>query len=312
MSPVAEIRLIALRELTRSLRSVKGIAVGVITLLGAVATSFLVVFMQNADVQKAGSQEALTELHRQILEKETGDAALAAYLAPMPEALSTFLNITVWLGPLLVALLGFDLVAGELQSKSVRYWAVRSRRSSYFAGKLLGLWALVGLVTLVLDLIVNVVAVAKGVVTGHELLVWGPKSWLVAFLIAGAWAAIATFISSCFRQPIVALLTTFGTFFVLWVFNAVGAALRVRDMVVAATAAASDAAAAAGDGTAGAPPPHLSLPAMHWYEYLYPNNYKELLLSPDGKPMMIGLMLVLAYIIAAIAGGSFLFRRRDI
>ena len=68
MSPVAEIRLIALRELTRSVRSVKGIAVGAITLLGAIATSFLVVFMQGADVQKAGSTEALTELHRQILE----------------------------------------------------------------------------------------------------------------------------------------------------------------------------------------------------------------------------------------------------
>ncbi len=304
MSPVAEIRLVAMRELTRSVRSVKGIAVGAITLLGAIATSFLVVFMQNADVQKAGSTEALTELHRQILEKQTGDAALAAYLAPMPEALSTFLDVTVWLGPLLVALLGFDLVAGELQSKSVRFWAVRSRRSSYFAGKLLGLWALVGLVTLVLDVIVNVVAVAKGVVTGHELLSYAPRSWLVAFLIAGAWAAIATFISSCFRQPIVALLT-FGTFFVLWVLNAVGAALRVRDVMVAAAAAAADA-------PEGAPPPHLSLPAMHWYEYLYPNNYKPLLLSPEGKSVVIGLMLVLAYVVVAIAAGSVLFRKRDI
>ncbi len=301
MSPVAEIRLIATRELTRSVRSVKGIAVGAITLLGAIAASFLVVFMQSADVEKAGSREALTELHRQIIEKQTGDAALASSLASMPEALTTFLSITVWLGPLLVALLGFDLVAGELQSKSVRYWAVRSRRSSYFAGKLLGLWALVGLVTLVLDLIVDVVAVAKGVVTGHELLVFGPRSWLVAFLIAGAWAAIATFISSCFRQPIVALLTTFGTFFVLWVLSAVGSALRLREVLLAAAAAAD---------TPDAPPPHL--PAMHWYEYLYPNNYKELRLSPESKTVVIGLMLVLAYVIVAIVGGSVLFRRRDI
>jgi ABC-type transport system involved in multi-copper enzyme maturation permease subunit len=301
LSPVAEIRLIAVRELTRSVRSVKGIAVGAITLLGAIATSFLVVFMQGADVQKAGSEEALTELHRQIIEKQTGDAALASYLASMPEALSTFLSITVWLGPLLVALLGFDLVAGELQTKSVRYWAVRSRRSSYFAGKLLGLWALVGLVTLVLDLIVNVVAVAKGVVTGHELLAWGPRSWLVAFLIAGAWAAIATFISSCFRQPIVALLTTFGTFFVLWVLSAVGSALRLREVLLAAAAAAD---------TPDAHPP--SMPPMHWYEYLYPNNYKELLLSPESKSVVVGLMLVLAFLVASVAGGSALFRKRDI
>jgi len=301
LSPVAEIRLIATRELTRSVRSVKGIAVGAITLLGAIAASFLVVFMQNADVEKAGSQEALTELHRQIIEKQTGDAALAASLASMPEALSTFLGITIWLGPLLVALLGFDLIAGELQSKSVRYWAVRSRRSSYFAGKLLGLWALVGLVTLVLDLIVNAVAVAKGVVTGHELLAWGPRSWLVAFLVAGAWAAIATFISSLFRQPIVALLTTFGTFFVLWVLSAVGSALRLREVLLAAAAMAD---------TPDAKPP--VLPPMHWYEYLYPNNYKELLLSPESKSVVIGLMLVLAYIVASIAAGSVLFRRRDI
>lgn len=280
-----------MRELTRSVRSVKGIAVAAITLLGAVATSFLVVFIQNSDMEKAGSADAIAELRRQVIEKNTGNAALASYLAPMPEALSTFLDITVWLGPLLVALLGFDLIAGELQTKSVRYWAVRSRRASYFSGKLLGLWALVGLVTLVLDLIVNVVAVAKGVVTGHELFMWAPRSWLVAFLVAGAWASIATFISSCFRQPIVALLTTFGTFFVLWVVSAVGGALRVRDAILSHAT---------------------SVGSMHWYEYLYPNNYKELLLAPDGKSVVTGLTLVVAYLVASIAGGSFLFRKRDI
>ncbi len=290
LSPATEIRLIVARELRRSVRSVKGIVIGVITLLGAVGASFLFVLAQSMNAQKAGSQEALTELRRQMIEKSTGDSALAAHLASMPESLQNFLDITVWLGPLLVALLGFDLIAGELQHKSVRFWTVRSRRWSYYTGKLLGLWLLVGLITLVLNAIVDTVAVVKGVITAGQLFTWGPACWLIAFVIAGAWTAIAVFISSTTRQPIVALLITFATFFTLWVVHAVGTALRVKDMIES-------------NGV---------LPPQPWYEYLYPNSYENMLLTPGGKSIALGLTALLGFVVVSIASGSMLIQRRDI
>jgi len=296
LNAATEIGLLVTRELRRSVRSLKGVILGIITLVGAILTSIMVVWIQGNDMAAAGGSEALAEANRQMIEKHTGDAGLAAQIASMPESLRTFLDITIWLGPLLIALLGFDVVAGELQHKAVRFWAVRSRRWSYFAGKVLGLWLLVGLVTLVLNLIVGTVALVKGYVSAGDLLRWGTRFWFVAFVIAGAWAALATLISSFYKQPIAALLTTFGVFFLLWLASVVGAALRTKEAIEKARESLE------------AP----VLPGMHWYEYLYPNSFEQMLLSPDGSKVMTAVAVLLGFIVVAIAGGSFVFSRRDI
>ncbi len=291
MSPVYEIRLIAMRELRRGIRSAKGIALGALTLLGAFVASLVCVWIEGADRAKgsAESTQAYIEIKRQLLEQATGDAKFAAYLASIPTSLLIFLKITVWLSPLLVALLGFDAVSGELQHRTVRFWTVRSRRWSYLAGKFLGLCVLVGLVTLALNLLAGTVALVRGYVTLEELVQWGARFWFVAFVIAGAWAAIATFISSCFRTPMLALLTTFATFFVSWIAGAGGFISRQRH--------------ATDPGIA---------PHMAWYEYFYPNAYDTLLLSPETTKVLTALGILVGCVAITLAAGSFVFERRDI
>jgi ABC-type transport system involved in multi-copper enzyme maturation permease subunit len=291
VSPAVEIRLLVTRELRRSVRSVKGIVLGVITLVGAILTSLAVVWIEGVDREKmgAGSNDAFIEMKKQMIEKQTGDSGLASYMASMPWSLVTFLEVTIWLGPLLIALLGFDVIAGELQHKSVRFWAVRSRRWSYFAGKLVGLWSLVGLITLVLNLLVGMVALTRGYVSIGQFFLWVPRFWLVAFVIAGAWAAIATFLSSCFKQPMLALLTTFLTFFVLWLVGLGGFIARAK--------ATYDTG---------------MTQSMGWYEYLYPNGYDTMLLSPQPGKVLTAAGILLGFVAVVIAGGSFLFQKRDI
>ena len=189
------------RELRRSVRSVKGIIIGILTLLGAFVASLVCVWLEgnDRDTAKIASTEAYIEIKKAAIEKATGDPAFAAYAASIPTSLLVFLKITVWLGPLLIALLGFDLMSSELQHRSVRFWTVRTRRWSYFTGKMLGLWAIVSLITLVLNVIAGTVAASRGYVTVGQLMTWGVRFWLVAVIISGTWAAIATFISSCFR-----------------------------------------------------------------------------------------------------------------
>jgi ABC-2 type transport system permease protein len=291
LSPVAEIQLLVVRELRRSVRSAKGIALGALTLLGALVASLVCVWLEGNDRAKgdAESTRAYIELKRQLLVQETGDVPLATYLASIPTSLLIFLKITVWLSPLLVALLGFDAVSGELQHRSIRFWTVRSRRWSYLAAKLLGLWALVGLVMLVLNLLAGTVALVRGYLTLADLVAWGARFWFVAFVIAGAWAAAATFISSCFRTPILALLTTFATFFVSWIAGAGGFISRQRHPT--------------SGGIAG---------HMAWYEYFYPNAYDTLLLSPETSRVLTALGILVAFIGATLALGSLLFERRDI
>jgi len=280
-----------MRELRRGIRSAKGIALAALTLLGAFVASLVCVWIEGTERAKssAGSTQAYIEFKRQLLEEATGDAPFAAYLANIPTSLLIFLKITVWLSPLLVALLGFDAVSGELQHRTARFWTVRSRRWSYLAGKLLGLWALVGLVTLALNVLAGTVALVRGYVTLGELVQWGVRFWLVTLAIAGAWAAVATFISSCFRTPMLALLTTFATFFVSWIAGAGGFISRRSHTTDAGIAS-----------------------HMAWYEYFYPNAYDTLLLSPETTKVLTALGILIGFAGITLAAGSLVFQRRDI
>jgi ABC-type transport system involved in multi-copper enzyme maturation permease subunit len=291
MNPASEIRLIATRELRRGIRSAKGIALGGLTLLGAFVASLVCVWIEGADRAKNSTQstQAYIEIKRQLLEQATGDPAFAAYLAGIPTSLLIFLKITVWLSPLLVALLGFDAVSAELQHRTIRFWTVRTRRASYLAGKLIGLWLITGVVALALNVLAGTVALARGYVTPGELMQWGVRFWFVSFVISGAWAAVATFISSCFRTPILALMTTFATFFVSWIAGAGGFISRQRQ---------------ATEPTIGS--------HMAWYEYFYPNAYDTLLLSPDATKVLTALGILVGFVAITLAAMSFVFERRDI
>jgi ABC-type transport system involved in multi-copper enzyme maturation permease subunit len=291
LSPATEIRLLAAREIRRSVRSVKGIVLGILTLLGAFVTSLVCVWLEGSvrAHDNATSTEAYTELRKAAIEKATGDPAFAAYSASIPTSLLVFLKVTVWLAPLLIALLGFDLMSSELQYRSVRYWTVRTRRWSYFTGKMLGLWAVVALMMLALNVIAGIVAAARGFVTAGQLFTWGFRFWLVAVVIAGSWAAIATFISSCFRTPMLSLLTTFLAFFVMWAVSLIGFFVRARDAVDTGVQK-----------------------NMAWYEYLYPNSYDTLLLSPETTKVLTALGVLVGFVVLANAAGAALFQRRDV
>ena len=291
MSPAAEIRLLVGREVRRSVRSVKGIILAILTLLGGFVASLVCVWLEGNERQAAqvASTQAYIELKKAAIEKATGDASFASYAASVPTSLLVFLKITVWLGPLLIALLGFDLMSSELQHRSVRFWTVRTRRWSYFTGKMIGLWAIVALMTLVINLVAGTVVAARGYVTVAQLLTWGLRFWFVAALIAGTWAALATFISSCFRTPMLSLLTTFVTFFVMWLVSLIGLVARARDMLE--TGVQKD---------------------MAWYEYLYPNSYDTLLISPEATKVLTALGVLLGFMVVCNAAGATLFQRRDI
>lgn len=304
MSPVLEVRLIALRELRRNVRSLKGIAIGVITLLGAIISALVCVSIEGADRARAlHENEAYAELKRRAVEQVTGDAALAAYVASAPSSLLSFLKITIWLAPLLIALIGFDSIAGELQNRTVRYWTVRTRRSSYFAGKLLGLWAVVALVMLVIHVLADGVALARGYVTIGQLFSWSTRFWLVGVLIAGAWAAIATLVSASFRAPVVALMTTFVVFFALWLCGAVAFASRTIKTVETTIASAAQPGLDHAATVTAAPP---------WYEYLYPNAYDSMLLSPDAGKALTATVVLVGFVGVVMVVGSALFQRRDV
>ena len=277
MNPLHEIGLIVARELRKNLRSAKGIVLLLLSLLGGTGIALLIVAYFQAELANVPREE-LRAAQDDLFTRAYNDPAMGHYLGGAPLALVVMLFLSVWLAPLLVALAGFDGISGEVQSRAVRFWTVRVRRSSYFVGKFVGIWAVVSIITLLMNMFMWGVSIGRGAYGVGDTISWGVRFWLVSLPLSAIWCGIATFVASLFRTPILGLLTTFVTFFVLWFL---GWAIAHK-------------------------------PEIAWLGYIYPNHYDFWLMSP--RPERVGAGLGICFLFAAlpVAAGTLLFRQRDV
>lgn len=298
MSPASEITLVAGRELRKSTRSIKGIVLGILTFIVSVVAALLCILVESRRRAVLGVES--TDQLRSAIEaaqtKAGADPHTAHYLASMPFALILFLKVLVWIGPILVIVLGFDVVSGDMQHRSVRFWTVRTRRWSYLLGKFFGLWGTVSAITLVLTIITSIAVLAYGYMTFTDFFTWGLRCWAITALILGAWASLATFISSRFKTPMFSLLSIIGSFFFLWLLEAVGFVLTVSDAI---------------DQQKTSPAIE---PKIHvaWFTYLYPNNYDDLLLDPRLGHVAGGLGACAAFMLVFVGLATLLFAKKDV
>ena len=279
MSPLSEIRFVAQRELGKSFRSAKGIVLLVLSLLGGTAASLLLVKVQQLKREKMPDidPESLRAMREEAATQIFGDPATGKSLSEAPEVLIAVLLLTIWLTPLVISLLSFDSVAGDLQHKAVRYWTLRTRRWSYFVGKWAGVFATISTMTFAMHALIWVVCILRGEAPAATALSWGVRFWLLTLPMSAAWCAIATFVSSLFKSPIIALLVTFATFFVLFMFWLVGGVTHATALM-----------------------------------YVYPNFYEEMLVHPRLDRLMTGLACCLGMAALYVGAGSYLFTKRDV
>jgi ABC-type transport system involved in multi-copper enzyme maturation permease subunit len=276
MNPVIEVGLIAQRELRRNFRSAKGVVMAVLTLLGGIGIALI---RLKADQLNDGkfSAEDIQDLQEKLLAHQYGDET-GHYLAVVPPMLFGMLVMTVWLCPLLVSVLGFDAIAGEMQHRTVRYFTMRSRRASYYIGKTLGLWLVVSIITFVLHALVWVLGVTRGGMSMSIAFGWGFHLWLITLPISAAWSGLAIFIGSQFKSPILSLLVTFATFFVLfftWLISLVSDSTK-------------------------------------WLGYIYPNTYEDWMISPHVDRVSEGAAICFGMCALMAAIGAVLFTRKDV
>ena len=98
-----------------------------------------------------------------------------------------------------------------MQHKTVRYWTLRTRRCVVHRRQ----------VARRLDDGVDdhahdarassgCVCIVRGEAPAATALGWGLRFWLITLPISAVWCGIATFVSSIFKTPILALLATFA------------------------------------------------------------------------------------------------------
>jgi ABC-type transport system involved in multi-copper enzyme maturation permease subunit len=280
MSPATEVRLIAFREIRKNLRSAKGIVLFVLSILGGLAMALLLAKFAPPKLEITFA-DLPPEQREGLLKHFLGDEALADYIVfQAPIALREVFDKTVWLGPLLVSLMAFDAIPSELQYRTVRYWAGRSRRSSYFLGKLFGVWGVVSTVTFVMHALVWIVCISRGVAPVGTILGWGIHFWLATLPLSLIWCALATLVSSQLKSPPLALIVIFAVFFLLWLASML------------------------------APLPWFE--SVKWIAWAYPNSFDVWLMHPHVDRAAATLFVCMACAAFYAAIGATLFARRDV
>jgi ABC-type transport system involved in multi-copper enzyme maturation permease subunit len=277
VSPFAEVQLITARELRKSFRSVKGIVLAAMSLAGGAGVAMLVASFdrgQRENIPEGIDPHAAREA---FFAWKYGDVEMGKRLADSPYSLWIMLIGTLWLSPLLVALLDFDAVSADLQYRSVRFWTVRVRRSSYMLGKYFGAWLSVLAVTFGMNVVVWGATLAVGDLPVGNVLGWGVRFFAVSIPIGAAWCGIATLVGSQAKSPMLSLLFICGVFFGLWILHIVA-----------------------------------EFSQADWVGYVYPNTYDRLLLSSKPADLAKGLLGPGLIAVLTVAAATAMFERRDV
>jgi ABC-type transport system involved in multi-copper enzyme maturation permease subunit len=288
MLSAREVGLVAQRELYRNIRSTKGIAMFALFFLGglvfSVLVSTIVAVVLKGIAEKAGvtnSPELQRQFFQQYLFGAYDSEAIATHLASAPAVLYFLFKGTLTFLPLLVLLVGFDQIAGEVQHRTIRYSAGRASRASIVVGKALGTWGVISIMVLVLHLTVWVFVLVRGGSGGAtvgQVLSWGGRFWLFSSFCAAAYVGFATAVSALFRTPIVALFVGAG----------LGAGLWVAYQLIA------------------------YFPSTKVGAWGFPNAYEQLLVAPDAGSILGGVALFLAWGAACVAGATVIVTRSDV
>ena len=278
------------RELRKSFRSIKGIILTVLTIAGGGGLALL--FAQSDDIrqkrlhEKEISPETVIELKRKLFGWWFMDEKTGEHLSKAPGLIFFLFAVSLVLMPAVVLLLGFDSVSAERQHKTVRYWTIRSRRSSYIVGKWLGLWITCSIVAFGMHALIWIISSARGEAPFAEIVSWGFRFWAASLPILGMWCAVSVFISSLMKVPILALLTTAGTFFLWWLVYIIF-------------------------WTRGHNDPEIIMDPSPVC-FFFPNFYDRFLLSPQVGQFMTGLAVCFGFAAALLAASSTLFAKRDV
>ena len=284
MSVAAEIGLTWMRESRRNLRSVKGLIASVLYLLcGALAVLSFLAFSHQF-VRHNGEplpDEMLHQLRRAALQQEFDDTATIDYLLNAPILLYLLQRGSVVFSQILVALIGYDQIAGDLQGRTLRYFSGRAHRASLVVGKALAIWSAVAVITLGLDVFAWVLAAERNQGSAGTVIAYGMHFWCAGLAYLAAYVGLTSFVSATVRSPVIALLVNIGALMGWGIVRR----LAVWD---------------------AAPAP------VHWLRYVTPGEWEGRLLSASGATVAVGALGCLALGAAWLAASSWVLTRRDI
>jgi ABC-type transport system involved in multi-copper enzyme maturation permease subunit len=219
------------------------------------------------------------------------DRALIESLLQLPAMLLVVFKLGLVFLPAYVALLGFDAVSGELQTRSLRYLSVRTSRTALALGKGLALAAVVLLLVTVVHLgsFGYATSTLPDFSFGDAARIW-PRLWGTSALVGVGMAALTILCSTLSRAPALSLTLNFAALLGFWAAGAVGDGARMVRMVQNQT-------------------------EVSWQErigLLAPSTWSAELLYPDPSRVLTGLLALLAFTLICTSAAVTVLRWRDL
>lgn len=289
MTSIQQAQLTCLRELRRNLRSVKGLVMGVLFLLGGAGASLIYIAVSNlADKARESAdlpQPAVQQI-REAFWTEVWSAEVGAYLAECPSVIVALLKASLWFIPFLTLVIGFEQVSGDLQHRSMRYTVLRATRTSIVAGKAMAVWIIVSMLLLLLHAFVWIVTWLRGDGAIADILAWGPHLWVHAVFFTAAYAGLTILMSSLVRRPIICLFIGMIVFFGISVTDlAVDVAIKSKSTTFA---------------------------WLKYVGYAIPDYYESWMVSPNIAKQVGAMTILLGFGALATAAAAWLMNRRDV
>jgi ABC-2 type transport system permease protein len=224
------------------------------------------------------------------------DPSLIQPLLELPGLLLVVFKLGLLFLPAYIAVLGFDSVSAELQTRSLRYLSVRTSRTALALGKALAL----AVVVLLLVTAVHLGAFAYALSSVPEftfadaLRSW-PRLWGTTALVGVGMAAFTILCSTASRSPPLSLTLNFVALLGFGTLGTLGGGARVMRMLREQTA-------------------HQDLP-VSWQErlgMLAPSTWSSEVLYPDVARALTGALVLLVFAVACGAGAVAVLRARDV
>lgn len=197
-----------------------------------------------------------------------------------PALLSGIWIVLLSLAPFLVAVSVFDQTASDIGSRWLRFVLFRARRSSIFAGRLLGSAILLLLVYALLCLaVVLYLDVRIGLYPRGELYAWGLSGYLALAALVLPYVALCAIASAASSSAVRAL--------------GLCAAVTVLPIVLLSALSAG-------------------LESLTWLDLLHPWGWRLRLLHPETSTRIAALAALAAFTAGFATIGGMLFVRRDL
>ncbi|MBE2254309.1 MAG: ABC transporter permease subunit [Myxococcus sp.] len=153
----------------------------------------------------------------------TDDEEMLDSLLALPVVLLFVFKLTLRFVPLLIALMGFDQLAGELGPKSIRFLVVRVKRNNLILGKFLSQVTIFGVLLAVCTLLmVGVARLLNADFAAKDVFIWTLRLLASSFVLATAYLALTTLCSSIVKSGAVALVLNIMILFGIWALAFVG------------------------------------------------------------------------------------------